>query len=63
MNRSSKNTKIPNFVKFCLVEAEFFHADGQTDRQTGGRTGRLDEANSCFSKLCENRLTFGHRSV
>jgi hypothetical protein len=30
------------------VETELFHADGQTDGQ--------DEANSCFSQLCEKRL-------
>ena len=31
---------MPNFMKIRPVEAELFHADGQTDRQ--------DEANSRF---------------
>ena len=32
-------------MKTCPVEAEFFHADGQTDRD--------DEANIHFSQFCE----------
>jgi hypothetical protein len=36
-------------MKICPVEAEFFHADGQTDRQMD----RCDEANSRFSKFYE----------
>ena len=31
------------------MEAELFHADGQTDRQTD----RHDDANNRFSKFCE----------
>jgi hypothetical protein len=29
LKRFSKNTSIPNFMKICLVRAEFFHADGR----------------------------------
>ena len=29
-----KNTQIPNFMKTHPVGVKFFHADGQTDRQT-----------------------------
>jgi hypothetical protein len=29
----SKNTQIPNLKKICLVGAEMFHADGQTDTE------------------------------
>ena len=43
--RLSKNSQISNFTKVCPMGAELFHADGQTDRH--------DEANSCFSKICE----------
>jgi len=32
-------------MKIRPVGAELFHVDGQTDRH--------DEANSCFSELCE----------
>jgi len=35
-------------MKILPVEAEFSHADGQTDRH--------DEANSRFSQNCEKRL-------
>ena len=30
----SKDTQISNFLKIRPVEAELFHADGQTDTQT-----------------------------
>ena len=46
----SKNTQISNFMKICLVEAELFHADWRTDRQTD----RYDEANSRFSHFCHS---------
>jgi len=36
-------------MKIRRVEPELVHADGQID----GRTNRLDEANSRFSKFCE----------
>jgi len=40
-------------MKIRLVGAELFHADGQTQRSTEGRTARQtdvhDEANSLFS--------------
>jgi hypothetical protein len=36
-------------MKIRSVEADLFHADGQTD----GRTDRHDEANSRFSHVCE----------
>ena len=29
-----KNTPMPNLIKIRLMEAELFHADRQTDRQT-----------------------------
>jgi hypothetical protein len=38
LNRFSKNLQISNFMKFCRVGAELFHAYGQTDKH--------DEANS-----------------
>jgi hypothetical protein len=41
-----ENTQISNFINNRPVEAEVFHADGQTDRR--------DEANSRFSQLCES---------
>jgi hypothetical protein len=34
VDRLSKNTHIPNFMRIRPVEAELFRADGQTDRQT-----------------------------
>jgi len=34
LDRFSKSTQISNFMKICLLEAEFFHADGRTDGQT-----------------------------
>jgi len=34
LNRFKKNTEIPNFTKIRPLEAELFHADRQTDRQT-----------------------------
>jgi len=50
LDRFSKNTQISNFVKKNLpVGAELFHAEGQTDRETG----RYDEANGSFSQNCE----------
>ena len=36
-----KNTQIKNFVKIRPVEAELFHADGQTDLQMGEETVML----------------------
>jgi len=41
----SSNPQIKKFMKIRPVRAEFFHADGQTDRH--------DEANSHFSQCCE----------
>ena len=41
----SKNFQVPNLFKIRPMRAELFHADGQTDGH--------DEANSCFSQLCE----------
>jgi len=34
IDRSSKNTQISNFIKIGPAEADLFHADGQTERQT-----------------------------
>ena len=31
LNIFSKNIQISNFIKICLVGAELFHTDGQTD--------------------------------
>jgi len=36
------------------VGDELFHADGQTDKRTYGRTDRHDEGNNCFSQFCES---------
>ena len=33
LDRFSKNPQMSNFIKIRLVEAELFHADGQTDEQ------------------------------
>jgi len=44
----SKNSQISNLMKIRTVDAEFFHADGQTDR--------CNEANSLFSQFCERTL-------
>jgi hypothetical protein len=41
-NRSSKNTRISNFMKFRPVGAELLHADRRSE---DGRTDRHDEAN------------------
>ena len=35
----SKNTQTSNFMKIRPLRAEFFHADGRTDRQTDRQTG------------------------
>jgi hypothetical protein len=32
LDRFSKNTQIPNFMKFHPVGAELFNADGQTEK-------------------------------
>ena len=40
------NKYVLNLMKIGPVGAEFFHADGQTDRH--------DEANSRFSQICES---------
>jgi hypothetical protein len=34
LGRFSKNTEISNVMKNCPMEAELFHADGWSDRQT-----------------------------
>ena len=46
LNRFSKNTTTPSFVKILPVGAEFLHAEGRTDRH--------DEANIRFSQVCES---------
>jgi hypothetical protein len=38
--------EVSNFMKIRPVEAELFHADGQTDRH--------DKVNSRFSQFCES---------
>jgi hypothetical protein len=48
-----------NLMKILPVGAEFFHADGQRerererDRQTDRQTDRQDETNIRFSQFCE----------
>jgi len=37
LDKFTKNTQISNSIKICPVEAEFFHADRQTDRLTNGQ--------------------------
>ena len=54
IDRFSKNFPMSNFMKIRPVGAELFHADRQTD----GQTGRHDEANSRFSQFCERAETF-----
>jgi hypothetical protein len=52
----SKNTQI--LMKIPSMGAELFHVDGQTDRQTHGKTerqaGRYDEANNLFLQFHEH---------
>jgi hypothetical protein len=45
----SKNNQVSRFIKKRSVGAEFFHADGRTDRQTDTN----DDANSSFSHFCQ----------
>jgi hypothetical protein len=45
MDRFPNDPQISNFIKIRPVGAEFFHADGQTDR--------YDEANSRFLQFSE----------
>ena len=44
-----KNTQKSNFIKIRPVEAELFHADGQTHKHKGGN----GEVNSLFLQFCE----------
>ena len=44
-----KNTQLSNFTKIRPVEAELFHEDRQTDRQTW-----YDDAKIIFCKFCEH---------
>jgi len=43
---------MPNFLKIHPVAAQFFLADGRTDRH--------DQANSHFSQFCESASKFKH---
>ena len=72
LDRFSKNTQIPNFIKICPVGAEVFRVDRQTDRQksrwTGERRDRHDEGDSNFLQLCENakrgkNIVFGDYAI
>jgi hypothetical protein len=40
-------------MEFRPAGAEFFHADGQTGRQTDGSTNRHDEVNNSFLQFRE----------
>jgi len=46
LNRFSSSSQISDFIKIPLVGAEFFYADGRTDRH--------DEANNGFLQSCES---------
>ena len=46
----SKNTQIPNFLKFRKLEAEFWN---RTDRGRDRQSDRHNEANSHFSLFCK----------
>jgi len=49
LDKFSKNSQIPNFMKIRPVGAEIFYADWRID----GKVGRHDEAKSRFSQFCE----------
>jgi hypothetical protein len=42
-----ESTQIRNYMTFCQVKVEFFHADRQTD----GRIEKRNGVNSCFSQF------------
>jgi len=42
----SKNTQIPNFIKFCSVGTKSFQADRRTER--------CDGANRCLPQFCKH---------
>jgi hypothetical protein len=48
INRYSRSTQIPHFMKIRPVGTKLFHADRQTDR--------YGEANSRLSQFCKKRL-------
>jgi len=53
LNRLSKNIQMSNFIHVLPAGDEFFRAARRTDRRAVGRADRHEEANSCFSQLCE----------
>ena len=52
LDRLSKNTQMPNFMKIRPVGAQLCHADGRTDRQTD----RRDKTNNHFFPILRARL-------
>jgi len=50
LDRFSKNNQILNLIKILQLGADLSHADKRTD----GRTERLVESNSRFSKFCQH---------
>ena len=50
-----KNIQISDFTEIHPFGTKLFHASGQTDRQTVGRTDGPDEANIRFQQLCRTR--------
>jgi len=50
---SLKNPQTLNLMKFCLLGADMFHVDGETDIGTDG----LNVTIYGFSLFCEKRIT------
>ena len=48
LDKLKQKFKKSNVMKICLVVAELFHADGQSEKKTVGQTDRHDEANGHF---------------
>jgi len=76
MDRFSKNTQTPNFIKFRPVGGEVFRVDRPTDRPTdklkdrwtGGRRDRHDEGNNNSLQFRENakrgkNIVFGDYAI
>ena len=65
--RKKKNTQISDFVKFCPVGAELFHADKRRDRQTDRQTDmtKLIVALCNFASAPKNKKasSYSHISI